>query len=172
MKNKELLLLDTNIISNAMSKHGQEAYLEQLDLLLPSYKLGVTLYMQYELLKSSDKEHQMAILKYLSEDYFRIKLSENVINFSARIFNLYSRHKDTKGLKITDGDVINGAITIAKNCHIMTMDSNDYPRPFFQEVSRHKISYMSSSRRPVVDFAYILSPDIDHLRHCAKELKI
>lgn len=172
MAKKTHLILDTNIVSRAMSKHSQKIYLDELNKLLSNYQFGVTLFTQYELLKSSNRENQGLILSYLSENYSRVALNEETMNFSSRIFNLYKKHESTKGYKITDGDIINGAITIGKNCHIMTIDNNDYPRPFFKEVSRHQLIYTSSSGRPTMDMAYILCPDMDYLKHCAKELDI
>jgi len=155
-----------------MSKHSQTIYLDELNKLLATYQFCVTLFTQYELLKSSNRPNQKLILEYLSQNYTRIKLNEETVNFSSRIFNLYKKHDSTKCYKITDGDIINGAITIGLNCHIMTIDNNDYPRPFFKEVSRHSLTYDSSSGRPTMDMAYILCPDMDYLKHCAKELDI
>ncbi len=172
MARKLPLLLDTNIVSRVMSKHSQETYLEELDKQLLNYQFCVTLFTQYELLKSSNRENQKIILTYLAESYTRIRLNEETINFSARIFNLYKKHDSTKGYKITDGDIINGAITIGLNCCIMTIDNNDYPRPFFEEVSRHQLIYESSSGRPTMDMAYILRPDMSYLKHCASDLDI
>lgn len=172
MTQKLHLVLDTNIVSRAMSKHSQNVYLDELNKLLEDYKFCVTLFTQYELLKSSSRTNQRLILEYLSQNYTRIKLNEETVNFASRIFNLYKKHDSTKGYKITDGDIINGAITIGLNCHIMTIDNNDYPRPFFKEVSRHSLIYDSSSGRPTMDMAYILCPDMDYLKYCAKELDI
>lgn len=155
-----------------MSKHSQEIYLDELNKLLSKYQFCVTLFTQYELLKSSSRVNQKLILEYLSENYTRIKLNEETVNFSARIFNLYKKHDSTKGYKITDGDIINGAITIGLDCHIVTIDNNDYPRPFFKEVSRHQLIYESSSGRPTMDMAYILCPDMEYLKHCAKDFDI
>lgn len=155
-----------------MSKHSQDAYLGELNKLLPNYQFCVTLFTQYELLKSSSRHNQKLILAYLSENYARIKLNEEAVNFSARIFNLYKKHDSTKGYKITDGDIINGAITVALDCHIMTIDNNDYPRPFFKEVSRHSLTFESASGRSTMDMAYILCPDMEYLKYCAKELDI
>jgi hypothetical protein len=69
------------------------------------------MFTQYELLKSSEADSQRAILEFLSKNYPRIELNESAMNFSARIFNLYKKHPNTKGLRITDGDIINAAIT-------------------------------------------------------------
>ena len=172
MAQKAYLVLDTNIVSRAMSKHSQATYLNEMNTLLSKHKFCVTLFTQYELLKSSSKVNQALILEYLAKNYTRIKLNEETINFASRIFNLYKKHDSTKGYKITDGDIINGAITIGLNCCIMTIDNNDYPRPFFKEVSRHSLIYESSSGRPTMDMAYILCPDMEYLRHCARELDI
>lgn len=172
MTSKKYLILDTNIVSNMMSASGQDAYLATLNNLLSEYRLIVTMFTQYELLKSSEADSQRAILEFLSKNYPRIELNESAMNFSARIFNLYKKHPSTKGLRITDGDIINAAITIGKDCYIMTIDNNDYPRPFFAEVARHDIRYSGRKGREVLDVAYILSPDMSNLKHCAKELKI
>ena len=172
MSQKTHLILDTNIVSRAMSKHSQEVYLDELNKRLSHYQFCVTLFTQYELLKSSSRDNQKLILTYLSENYPRIELNEETINFSSRIFNLYKKHDSTSGYRITDGDIINGAITIGLDCHIMTIDNNDYPRPFFKEVSRHQLIYESSSGRPTMDMAYILCPDMEYLKYCAKDLDI
>lgn len=155
-----------------MSASGQEAYLVKINELLENYKLIVTMFTQYELLKSSDAENQKKILEFLSENYPRVELNESAMNFSSRIFNLYKKHPSTKGRTISDGDVINAAITIGKNCRVMTIDNNDYPRPFFKEIDRHQIIYIGNKSRPVMDVAYILEPDMDNLKHCAKEHEI
>ena len=137
MSKKVHLILDTNIVSKSMS---QDAYINEPNKLLSKYQFVCSsLFTQYELLKSSSRENQVLILEYLSENYPRIALNEETMSFASRIFNLYKKHKSTSGYKITDGDTINGAITIGKNCHIMTIDNNDYPRPFFAEVSHHQI---------------------------------
>lgn len=117
---KTPLILDTNIVSRSMLKSSQKAFLQELDKLLRHYTLLATLFTQYELLKSSDRNNQKSILKYLSDNYPRIDLNETAVNFSARIFNLYKKHPSTKGLKITDGDIINAAIAIGKDCAIIT----------------------------------------------------
>jgi predicted nucleic acid-binding protein len=169
---KTRLILDTNIVSRAMSKHSQAVYLEEMNVLLPRHQFCITLFTQYELLKSSSRANQRLILEYLSENYTRIELNEETVNFASRIFNLYKKHDSTKGYKITDGDIINGAITIGLNCCIMTIDNNDYPRPFFKEVSRHSLTYDSSTGRPTMDMAYILCPDMEYLKYCAKELDV
>ena len=155
-----------------MSASGQDAYIKEINGLLKSYNVIVTMFTQYELLKSSDSENQAKILDYLAQNYPRVELNEKVMNFSSRIFNLYKKHPSTKNSNITDGDIINAAITIGKNCHIMTIDNNDFPRPFFVEVSRHRVIYEGNKKREIMDVAYILEPDMENLKHCAKEHKI
>lgn len=152
-----------------MKASSQAAYVDELNKLLETYRLIITMFTQYELLKSSDLENQAKILDFLSKNYSRVELNESAMNFSSRIFNLYHKHPSTKHRVITDGDIINAAITIGKNCHIMTIDNNDYPRPFFEEVSRHRIVYESNKKRETMDVAYVLKPDMDNLKHCAKE---
>lgn len=172
MAQKKYLILDTNVISKMMSASGQDAYLVEINRLLVKYNLIVTMFTQYELLKSSDADNQKKILRFLSKNYPRVELNESTMNFSSRIFNLYKKHPSTKSRTITDGDIINAAITIGKNCHVMTIDNNDYPRPFFREISRHRVIYEGNKKREVMDVAYILEPDMENLKHCARQYDI
>lgn len=169
---KKQIIFDTNIVSRLMSQSGRDAYVKELDKLAPQYSFLVTLYTQYELLKSSDQANQKIITEFLSRNYPRVMLNEKAMNFSARIHNLYKQEPTTKGRSITDGDIINAALTIALNCEILTIDNTDYPRPFFMEKQRYHISYTSTKDRPVMDVAYLLEPDMDYLKHCADLYKI
>jgi hypothetical protein len=94
------------------------------------------------------------------------------MDFTARLYYLYSKHPVTKNLSISDGDMINAAVAIIKNVPILTHDNLDYPAPFFREIQRHPIQYKSTRGRDVVEMVYLMEPDMEHLRYCFGEHEV
>lgn len=172
MPTKKLLVVDTNILSHALTPNQTEAYEALFVELEQTYKFVVTGFTRFELLRSSDKDNQAKITKYLQSDMVNIDLSTTLMDFSARVNNLYAKHPSTKGHKITEGDIINASLAIIKDCPIITIDSLDYPTPFFQEIDRKRVEYKSVRGRDVIDTVYILKPDMDNLRHCFGEHEV
>lgn len=132
----------------------------------------MTGYTQYELLKSSDKNHQSAIKEYIDQNLVRVELSQVLMDFSARVYNLYSKHQSTKGSRITDGDIVNAALSIVKNAPVMTIDNNDYPRPFFIDQAREYVEYDSNKNRRTIDTVYILKPDMVTIKYCFEKNQV
>ncbi len=166
---KPPLIIDSNIISNALSPKQTKAYAALFHELEQSYRFVVTGYTQFELLRSSDKKHREKYLDYIDTDMTRIDLSSILMEFSARLYYVYSKHPKTNGLRISDGDIINAAVAIIKDCPVLTQDSFDYPAPFFKEISRHEIRFQSIRGRDVIDMLYILTPDKQHTKYCFDE---
>lgn len=169
---KELLLIDANIISHALTSNQTAAYVKLFEELEQTYKFVVTGYTKYEIMCSSDKDHREKIEEYLEQNMGYITLSKPLMDFAARLCFLYGKHSSTKGQRITNGDVVNAAFSIAKPCALLTIDSNDHPRPFFAEVTRHRITYISKTNRENTDIAYVLSPDVDHVRECFEKHEV
>lgn len=169
MAKKTPLILDANVISRALAPNQTAAYAELFRKYESRYSFWVTGYTQYELQRSSSSNHQKATRDYISQNLTLIELSQPVMDFSARIFNLYSKHISTKGLKISDGDIVNAAIAVIKQAPIMTIDNNDYPRPFFADKNREHVRYQSNKNRETIDTVYVLDPDMTNIEYCFKE---
>ncbi len=160
------LLIDTNIISHALTTNQTAAYAELFTELEKRYRFMVSGYTKFELLCSSDKVHRVKISDYIAQDMTYVSMSEPLMDFAARLCYLYSHHKSTKGYKIGMGDVVNAALAIAKQCPLITMDNNDYPTPFFQEIDRKRVTYDTGKNKEGTDTVYILQPDMENLREC------
>ncbi|HUC89196.1 MAG TPA: type II toxin-antitoxin system VapC family toxin [Patescibacteria group bacterium] len=161
----QFLLVDTNIISHALTPNQTLAYTKLFRELEKEYKFVVTGFTQYELLCSSNRERQQKIIDYVRDDMNYVALTQPLMDFAARVHNLYKVHESTKGLKISAGDIINAAFCIAKgNCSLISIDNNDYPRPFFEEVARKRITYDSGKNKEVTDTLYILKPDTENIK--------
>ena len=164
--NKQLLLVDTNVISRALTKSQTKAYSNLFKELEDHYKFIISGYTKYELLCSSDKASRTKIDEYITNEMILVTLSQPLMDFASRVYNLYKKHPSTKGLNIGVGDIANAAFSIIKDCQIMTIDNNDYPRPFFIDVDRKRAEYISTKSRETIDTIYILKPDMDNLKEC------
>jgi predicted nucleic acid-binding protein len=143
-----------------------QAYAQLFGELEKEYKFAVTGYTKYELLCSSSKEKQVKIHEYIRNEMILIALSQTLMDFSARLYNLYKTHASTKGKVISVGDITNASASIIKNCPLITIDNNDYPRPFFEDLSRKRVKYISKKDREVSDTIYILTPDMSNIKEC------
>lgn len=169
---KLLLVVDANIISHALTPNQTVAYTSLFKKLEKDYRFVVTGFTQFELLRSSDREHQAKIITYLDQEMTRVDLSDVLLNFAARVNNLYSKHKSTRGTKISEGDIFNATLAIIKRCPVLTIDSLDYPTPFFKEISRERVEYQSNKNRDIVDTVYVLEPDMINIKYCFKDQNI
>ena len=165
---KKLLLVDTNVISHALTPNQTTVYAELFKELEKQYKFVVTGLTKYELFCSSSKEKQAKTQTYIDEEMILVSLSQPLMDFSARLHNLYKIHHSTKGKIISIGDITNAALSILRNCPIITIDNNDYPRPFFKDMDRKRIKYTSKKDKEVLDTIYILKPDMTNIRQCFK----
>lgn len=168
MASKKLLLVDTNVISHALSPNQIQCYVELFSQLEKEYRFIVTGFTKYELLRSSDKKHKESIEEYLTQNMATVDLSDVLIGFTSRLYYLYITHPNIS-VRISDGDVINAAFAIAKNCSLLTIDNTDYPRLFFEETARHKTMYVSNRKKEMTDVIYLLSPDMAQVQHSFDE---
>jgi Predicted nucleic acid-binding protein, contains PIN domain len=168
-----LLLIDTNIISQALVPSHTAAYAALFKDLEAKYdRFVVSGFTKYELMCSSDKEHRAKIDNYIANDMILISLSQPLMDFAARVCFLYGHHKSTKGHKIGMGDIVNASLAIIKKCPILTMDNNDYPTPFFQEIDRRRVTYDTGKNKEMTDTVYILKPDLENLRTCFEAYEV
>ena len=169
---KTPLVVDTCIISHALNQNKKAAYAAYFKTLESKFKFIVTGYTQYELTCSSDKENRIKILEYIENDMSYVELSETLMNNAARVFYLYSKHSSTIGKKISAGDIINASVAIALNCPLLTIDNNDYPRPFFQDDDRGRVTYNTNKNKETTDTVYILKPDMLNIKQCFEDHKV
>lgn len=164
MTASRILLLDTVIVSQAAKrqKHPElsDSLATYLQLLSKNYELSISGICRYELFQASTLETAQRVKKFT--DYLRtFDVDNNVINVAATLSTCYENHPTIKGRhgSISIPDRIIGATSILQNCHILTCDFNDFPRPFFVEHSTGVIKYQKSSKNRFLD-VYILKPDI------------
>jgi predicted nucleic acid-binding protein len=163
---KRHLVVDTNVLSRATNKKQTDAYEKLFKELEQKHKFTVSGFTRFELMRSSDKEHRTVIDNYLSQNMARIDLSSTLMDFTARVYFLYSKHSSTKNRTITDGDIVNAALAIIKDCPVLTHDGADYPAPFFKETFRKPITIKGSRGNEVLEMVYLLEPDMEHIKHC------
>jgi predicted nucleic acid-binding protein len=159
---KELLVIDTNILSHALTPNQTAAYASLFAQLEQTYRFVVTGYTQYELLCSSDIIHIEKIHRYVAENMVYVELSQILMDFAAKLRYLYSKEIPDRNKGISHCDTINAALCLAKECPLLTIDNTDYPRPFFVDQNRYRLKYISKQKREVTDTVYMLTPDCEN----------
>lgn len=172
MSEKQILVVDANIISHALTPSQTAVYAGLFAELEKTYRFAVTGFTKYEVICSSDKSHRQRIEEYLDQNMSYINMNKQLMDFSSRICFLYRHHPSTKGHNITMGDIVNGAFAIAKDCHLLTIDNNDYPVPFFQEIDRRKIEYESKRGKSQIDTVHIFKTDQESIKAGLEQFSI
>ena len=168
---KELLLVDANVISHALTDNQTAAYVKLFARLEQRYKFVVTGFTKYEIMCTSDKEHKEKIAEFLDQNMAYVALSKALMDFAAKLCFLYKMHPSTKH-KIEMGDIVNAAFAIAKPCNILTINNVDYPLPFFSELEREYVKYTSKKDHKITDVVHVLKPDIEHTKSCFEEYEV
>lgn len=168
---KELLLVDANILSHALTDNQTAAYEKLFARLEKQYLFVVTGFTKYEIMCTSDKAHKEKISEYIEQNMVYVSLSKALMDFAAKLCFLYKSHPSTKH-KIEMGDIVNAAFAIAKPCDILTINNVDYPLPFFTEIGREYIKYKSKKGNNTTDVVHILKPDIEHTKACFEEYEV
>lgn len=169
---KTTLVVDTNVLSRAINPKQTDSYKPLFEELERQYIFTVSGFTRFELMRSSDKAHRNAVANYISQEMVSVDLSRVLMDFSARVYYLYSKHPVTKGKNITEGDIINAALAIIKGCPVLTHDGSDYPAPFFRELIRRPITLKSAKNKDVIEMVYLLEPDMEHIKYCFGEHEI
>lgn len=173
MASKKLLLVDTNIISHALTPNQTAAYVQLFEKLEKEYTFLVTGFTKYEIMCTSDKAHKKKIAEFLDQNMAYVTLSKALMDFAAKLCYLYKEHPSTKH-KIEMGDIVNAAFAIAKPCHILTINNVDYPLPFFTELEaqRDYVKYKSKNSNDITDVVHVLKPDVEHTKECFSQYKV
>lgn len=172
MGQKQLLIIDTNILSHALTANKKASFAALFTELEGQYKFVVSGFTLYEICCESSKSHRSSIVSYIQSEMSLIDLSRVLMDATARIHYLYRHHKSTKGLVIGVGDKINAALAVVANASILTIDNNDFPTPFFQETSRHRIVYTSTKKKEATETAYVLRPDMENIKECFQKFDV
>lgn len=162
------LILDTNVIHNAVSKRLQAQTVELLNIITKDYpKLTISEYTVFEIYRGLGKE-KIPKVRELVNGFDALGVDSSIIKIAAALYSCYQNYPSTKSKKYEDGDVIIGATSLRYNTPILTANGNDFPRPFFTEVSSHKLK--RAGRADIV--VQILQPDIkvfnDTVKDCLK----
>lgn len=169
MARKKFLVVDTNVISHALSPQQTHCYSELFAKLEGEYTFVVTGYTKYELLCNSSPENVIKIYEYIENNMAYVELSGVLMDFSAKVRYLYSKELPDRVKGISTCDTVNAAFSIAKECDLLTIDNTDYPRAFFKDKDRFRIDYTSRSNRQTTDTVYLLTPDCENASLLAKK---
>lgn len=140
MKNFELIL-DSNIIQYIENKNLRESITLYLSNFSDIFYSEISI---AELITGAKKEEmQQKINTFLQMK--PITIEQNILILSGQLHTIYTNSK-IPCQHISLADRIIAASSISTNIGIFTADVNDFPRPFFQEVEEHVISYQYKNK--------------------------
>lgn len=152
-------LLDTNILqylNNPSIARELFAYLEEVHR--AGYSLAISNFSIFELLSGVPKSKESNLISAL-EVIPRFEVTTEVLVAAAQLTTVYRMEKAEYG-HITQGDKIIAATSLLNDFPVLTANSNDFPRPFFNELHKKFIFYKDKNRDRMIP-VYLLLPDFD-----------
>jgi predicted nucleic acid-binding protein len=157
-----IILLDNNVVQAFLNKDTAphlSGFLEEVE------QIGATLAVSditlYEALKAIifDTKKATEVANFIDHYLTRYLVDDNVMINAARVHELYGSDKATKSSRhsCSTEDIINATTSMLLGAYILTSDGNDYPMPFFKEVSRIPVYFEVGNRRNYKVF-YLLQP--------------
>jgi predicted nucleic acid-binding protein len=107
-----------------------------------------------------DPKKSGEVSDFISQYLTRYLVDDNVLIQAARVHEIYGSHETTKNYRsgFSTEDIIIGTTAMLLGAYVLTTDCNDFPAPFFKEVSRNVIYYEVKNRRRY-KVIYVLEPD-------------
>ena len=158
-----IFLLDTNAIQSFLGKDTRpllESMLQEINDV--GGILAVSDIVLYESLKAIvfNPTKVQPIADFIDTYLTRYAIDENVLIAAARVHEMYGNEPATKPYreKYSTEDIIIGTTAMLVGGYVLTSDCNDYPAPFFKEISRQTMYYIAGNRRRHLRM-HLLQPD-------------
>jgi len=155
------VILDSNILQYLNNSDIAPSLLIYLnEVITTGYDLTISDITYFDLLPGIPRSKE----KQLSEtlDAFRkFPVTQSVCTASGQLCTIY-RSEKSEFDHIEVPDKIIAATAVLTNSLILTVNSNDYPRPFFNEVHKKLIYYKRKDKENMLCI-YLLRPDVEHI---------
>jgi predicted nucleic acid-binding protein len=159
------ILLDTNILSNLLSKQiGLAEQTNKLlnDLILNENELYISDFTKYEFLRTIPKNKEKECNDLLNQ-LIHIKHTNTRFERSVHLYNLYKNHLEVSMSlnSISDIDVfIASLIFTTENTYLLSSDYCDFPRPFFLEKDIWRIEYIRKRGNKASLYYYLFEANL------------
>lgn len=161
-----VIILDTNVILYLGNKYLSDP----LGSYVKTYSANTLYYSEIsvaEVFAGVVKSHSISPVERLS-DFQVLHLYQEVLMLSGYLSAIYSSHSPSFQ-HISLADKIIAATAVLNNAHILTADVNDFPRPYFYEVSEECIMYRKKDKQYMTVFQ-ILKPNHELISQRMNEL--
>lgn len=128
------------------------------DALSQGYGIAISQFSFFELMHTANVETETKRLEK-TVGIKQLHVTAEILRAAARLGSLYK--EDGLGDKSPEiGDKIIAATTIVTQNLIYTSDALGYPRPYFNEIGKHRMDYKKNGKDMSI-VAYLLEPDND-----------
>jgi predicted nucleic acid-binding protein len=157
-KDRQYVLLDSNIIQYSVDKFAHAIFEEYLsNLIEKKHILSVSSISVFELTKGATEKNEQKVMEKLATFPHR-GLSESILLVAAQLETLY-KMEAIEPKQIESGDKFIAAIAILTGSVICTANARDFPSPYFQEIEREPLLYKLKNRSRCI-LVSLLIPDI------------
>jgi len=161
VKPTRYILLDTNIFEHLGNTELRSQITNLLnDALTKGYGISMSQYSFLELLDTATVENEVRALSE-TKGLKQFKVTQGVLIASGHLGCLYKEDGLDNNKQPERGDKIIAGTSMVHNTLIFTTNGRDFPRPFFNEVSKQLLKYSKSDGREVYIISYFLEPNLD-----------
>lgn len=135
------LIIDTNILQYGVNDSYADQIAALLEDLLDTYsEMYISAYTTFEIYRGIDNG-KIAKTKNVVDLFTSVPPDLVTFKIAAVLTTCYQRHESTKAFasKYSDGDTLIAASAVRDEAKVLTVNSNDFPAPFFREEVRYYI---------------------------------
>lgn len=156
--NQQYVILDTCIIQHFGETELAECILKDLrDTASAGYGLAISDFTYFELLDGASIEKEQQRIEALA-GLSRYFVKKETLITAAHLGCLYQQDSASADI----GDKIIAATSLLSNSIIYTTNGRDFPRPFYDEVSKRYLKYHKNGAEIVLP-SYFFKPDINYI---------
>lgn len=158
----KLAILDTNIILYGLKSEYALSVSKLITELSCKYELVTTQFTRFELFRGMISAH-IPDAKLLFNSFSCIDITGDIFKIAAALSTCYKNDTATssRANSYSDGDIIIGASGFTSDAVVVTANINDFPRPYFDELStKHSIT---SQKKGTTIAIGVLKPNIAYL---------
>ncbi|MEJ0072873.1 MAG: PIN domain-containing protein [Candidatus Saccharibacteria bacterium] len=152
-------ILDTNILDYAFKPRTKAVASDVLAKVSGKYTTVISEYLRFEIYRGLAMG-RIPAAKAVVSSFTAFAVTKAVLDTAAALTTCYETDSATKRNRggISDGDLIMGATAFINKQVVITANRMDFPAPYFEEISSHKM--LDTKGKPIV--VYELKPNITY----------
>jgi len=156
----EIALVDSNVVDYALKLPTKDLAVNILRFVSEKRPIVTSEYVRFEVYRGLSMS-KVPDAKRLLNAFTALPVDRTIFDIAAALTTCYECDEQTKQYRasFSDGDIIIAATAFKHKLVVVTANRNDFPAPYFSEVTKHTLR--DARNRPIP--VYELKPDIAYL---------